>query len=208
MIEQLHALTRGDAIVTTEVGQNQMWAAQFYRFNRPNHFITSGGLGTMGFGLPAAIGAQIACPDKTVVDIAGDGSIQMNIQEMATAVQYELPVKIVILNNGYLGMVRQWQELFYGRRYSATRMDCTPDFVKLAEAYGATGLRAERPLRGGAGPERGPRAARTGDHGLPGGPGGKRLPHGAFGRALDGNAAGLIRLLKSSVSGRDPALRG
>jgi acetolactate synthase-1/2/3 large subunit len=145
VIEQLHALTRGDAIVTTEVGQNQMWAAQFYRFNRPNHFITSGGLGTMGFGLPAAIGAQIACPDKTVVDIAGDGSIQMNIQEMATAVQYELPVKIVILNNGYLGMVRQWQELFYGRRYSATRMDCTPDFVKLAEAYGATGLRAERP---------------------------------------------------------------
>ncbi len=145
VIEQLHALTRGDAIITTEVGQNQMWAAQFYRFNRPNHFITSGGLGTMGFGLPAAIGAQIACPDKTVVDIAGDGSIQMNIQEMATAVQYELPVKIVILNNGYLGMVRQWQELFYGRRYSATRMDCTPDFVKLAEAYGATGLRAERP---------------------------------------------------------------
>ena len=145
VIEQLHALTGGDAIVTTEVGQNQMWAAQFYRFNRPNRFITSGGLGTMGFGLPAALGAQIACPDRTVVDIAGDGSIQMNIQEMATAVQYELPVKIAILNNGYLGMVRQWQELFYGRRYSATRMECTPDFVKLAEAYGALGLRAERP---------------------------------------------------------------
>ncbi len=145
VIEQLHALTGGEAIVTTEVGQNQMWAAQFYRFNRPNRFITSGGLGTMGFGLPAALGAQIACPDRTVVDIAGDGSIQMNIQEMATAVQYELPVKIVILNNGYLGMVRQWQELFYGRRYSATRMERTPDFVKLAEAYGALGLRAERP---------------------------------------------------------------
>jgi acetolactate synthase-1/2/3 large subunit len=145
VIERLHALTGGEAIVTTEVGQNQMWAAQFYRFNRPNRFITSGGLGTMGFGLPAALGAQIACPDLTVVDIAGDGSIQMNIQEMATAVQYALPVKIVILNNGYLGMVRQWQELFYGRRYSATRMDCTPDFVKLAEAYGAAGLRAERP---------------------------------------------------------------
>jgi acetolactate synthase-1/2/3 large subunit len=145
VIEQLHALTGGEAIVTTEVGQNQMWAAQFYRFNRPNRFITSGGLGTMGFGLPAALGAQIACPDRTVVDIAGDGSIQMNIQEMATAVQYELPVKIAILNNGYLGMVRQWQELFYGRRYSATRMECTPDFVKLAEAYGALGLRAERP---------------------------------------------------------------
>jgi acetolactate synthase-1/2/3 large subunit len=145
VVEQVYALTRGEAIITTEVGQNQMWAAQFYRFNRPNHFITSGGLGTMGFGLPAAIGAQIACPDKTVVDIAGDGSIQMNIQEMATAVQYGLPVKIVILNNGYLGMVRQWQELFYGGRYSATRMNHAPDFVKLAEAYGAVGLRAKRP---------------------------------------------------------------
>jgi acetolactate synthase-1/2/3 large subunit len=145
VVEQVHALTRGEAIITTEVGQNQMWAAQFYRFNRPNHFITSGGLGTMGFGLPAAIGAQIACPDKTVIDIAGDGSIQMNIQEMATAVQYNLPVKIVILNNGYLGMVRQWQELFYGGRYSSTRMNVAPDFVKLAEAYGAMGLRATRP---------------------------------------------------------------
>jgi acetolactate synthase-1/2/3 large subunit len=145
VVEQVHALTRGEAIITTEVGQNQMWAAQFYRFNRPNHFITSGGLGTMGFGLPAAIGAQIACPDKTVVDIAGDGSIQMNIQEMATAVQYNLPVKIVILNNGCLGMVRQWQELFYGGRCSATRMNHAPDFVKLAEAYGAVGLRATRP---------------------------------------------------------------
>jgi acetolactate synthase-1/2/3 large subunit len=145
VIEQVHALTRGEAIVTTEVGQNQMWAAQFYRFDHPDHFITSGGLGTMGFGLPAAIGAQIACPDQTVVDIAGDGSIQMNIQELATAVQYELPVKVVILNNGYLGMVRQWQELFFGKRYSATRMDHAPDFVKLAEAYGAVGLRATRP---------------------------------------------------------------
>jgi acetolactate synthase-1/2/3 large subunit len=122
-----------------------MWAAQFYRFDHPDHFITSGGLGTMGFGLPAAIGAQIACPDQTVVDIAGDGSIQMNIQELATAVQYGLPVKVVILNNGYLGMVRQWQELFFGKRYSATRMDHAPDFVKLAEAYGAVGLRATRP---------------------------------------------------------------
>ncbi len=145
VVEQVCALTRGEAIITTEVGQNQMWAAQYYRFNHPNHFISSGGLGTMGFGLPAAIGAQIACPGKTVVDIAGDGSIQMNIQEMATAVQYGLPVKIVILNNGYLGMVRQWQELFYGRRYSATRIDSAPDFVKLAEAYGAVGLRAKRP---------------------------------------------------------------
>jgi acetolactate synthase-1/2/3 large subunit len=145
VIERLFELTKGEAIVTTEVGQNQMWAAQYYHFDKPNHFITSGGLGCMGFGLPAAIGAQIARPDKLVVDIAGDGSIQMNIQEMATAVQYNLPVKVVILNNGYLGMVRQWQQLFYDKRYAATCMDCAPDFVKLAEAFGAVGLRAEKP---------------------------------------------------------------
>jgi len=145
VVEKLFELTRGEAIITTEVGQNQMWAAQYYHFDRPNNFITSGGLGCMGFGLPAAIGAQMAHPDRTVVDVAGDGSIQMNIQEMATAVQYKLPVKIVILNNHYLGMVRQWQELFYGKRYAATSMDCAPDFVKLAEAYGAAGLRAVKP---------------------------------------------------------------
>jgi acetolactate synthase-1/2/3 large subunit len=145
VVEKLYELTGGSAIITTEVGQNQMWAAQYYHFDHPNHFITSGGLGCMGFGLPAAIGAQMACPDKTVVDIAGDGSIQMNIQEMATAVQYCLPVKIVILNNRYLGMVRQWQELFYDKRYACTAMDHAPDFVKLAEAYGATGLRATAP---------------------------------------------------------------
>jgi len=145
VIEKLFELTHGDAIVTTEVGQNQMWAAQFYHFNAPNRFVTSGGLGTMGFGLPAAIGAQIACPDALVVDVAGDGSIQMNIQEMATAVQCQTPIKVVILNNCYLGMVRQWQELFYDRRYACTCMDCAPDFVKLAEAYGALGLRATRP---------------------------------------------------------------
>jgi len=145
VVETLYELTRGEAIITTEVGQNQMWAAQYYRVRHPGHFISSGGLGTMGFGLPAAIGAQIACPEKTVVDIAGDGSIQMNIQELATAVQYRLPVKVVILNNGCLGMVRQWQELFYGGRYSATCNNAQPDFVKLAEAYGAFGLRAERP---------------------------------------------------------------
>ncbi len=145
VIDKLYELTKGKAIITTEVGQNQMWAAQYYYFDRPDHFITSGGLGCMGFGLPAAIGAQVACPDKTVVDIAGDGSIQMNIQEMATAVQYNLPVKIVILNNGYLGMVRQWQELFYDKCYSSTSLTHSPDFVKLAEAYGATGLRATKP---------------------------------------------------------------
>jgi acetolactate synthase-1/2/3 large subunit len=129
VVEKLYELTKGEAIITTEVGQNQMWAAQYYHFDGPNSFITSGGLGCMGFGLPAAIGAQIAHPDKLVVDIAGDGSIQMNIQEMATAMQYDLPIKIVILNNNYLGMVRQWQELFYDRCYACTDMDHGPDFV-------------------------------------------------------------------------------
>lgn len=145
VVEKLYELTKGDIIITTEVGQNQMWAAQYYHFNEPNRFITSGGLGCMGFGLPAAIGAQLACPDKLVVDVAGDGSIQMNIQEMATAIQCGLPVKVVILNNGYLGMVRQWQQLFFDKRYAATCLDYAPDFVKLAEAYGAVGLRATKP---------------------------------------------------------------
>jgi acetolactate synthase-1/2/3 large subunit len=145
VIERLHALTEGKAIITTEVGQNQMWAAQYYHFDQPNHFITSGGLGVMGFGLPAAIGARAARPDKLVVDVAGDGSIQMNIQELMTAVESRLPVKVVILNNRYLGMVRQWQELFYDKRYASTSMEGAPDFVKLAEAYGAMGLRATRP---------------------------------------------------------------
>jgi acetolactate synthase-1/2/3 large subunit len=143
VIETLHELTGGKAIVTTEVGQNQMWAAQFYRFDHPRHFVTSGGLGTMGFGLPAAIGAQMAFPNKTVIDIAGDGSIQMNIQELATAKQYKCPIKVAILNNSYLGMVRQWQELFYEKRYASTTMNVTPDFVELAGAYGAVGLRAK-----------------------------------------------------------------
>ena len=145
VIEKLYELTKGDAIITTEVGQNQMWAAQYYHFDKPNHFITSGGLGAMGFGLPAAIGAKAACPDKLVVDVAGDGSIQMNIQELMTAVESGLDVKIVILNNQYLGMVRQWQELFYDKVYSSTSMINAPDFVKLAEAYGAKGLRCKKP---------------------------------------------------------------
>jgi acetolactate synthase-1/2/3 large subunit len=145
VIEKLYELTKGKAIITTEVGQNQMWAAQYYHFDFPNRFITSGGLGCMGFGLPAAIGAQVACPGELVVDVAGDGSIQMNIQELATAVQYKLPVKVVILNNRYLGMVRQWQELFYEKRYAATDLEHGPDFAKLAEAYGALGLKATRP---------------------------------------------------------------
>ncbi len=143
VIEQISDLTDGEAIITTEVGQNQMWTAQYYRFKRPRSFITSGGLGTMGFGFPAAIGAQIGQPDRLVIDIAGDGSFQMNIQELATAVQHELPVKIAILNNGYLGMVRQWQEMFHNRRYSATVLGRNPNFVAIAEAYGAKGFRVE-----------------------------------------------------------------
>ncbi len=145
VVQKLHELTGGDAIITTEVGQNQMWAAQFYHFNHPRAFLTSGGLGVMGYGFPAAIGAKMAAPERTVIDIAGDGSIQMNIQELATAMQYKCPVKIAILNNNYLGMVRQWQELFYDKRYSNTGLETAPDFVKLAEAYGAVGLRATRP---------------------------------------------------------------
>lgn len=145
VIETLHRLTKGDALITTEVGQNQMWTAQFFGFDRPNSFISSGGLGTMGFGLPAAIGVKCAFPDKHVVDIAGDGSIQMNIQELATAAQYNIAVKVVLLNNGFLGMVRQWQELFYEKRYSHTDMTYAPDFVKLAEAFGVVGLRATKP---------------------------------------------------------------
>ena len=145
VIEKLYELTKGKAIVSTEVGQNQMWAAQYYKFDRPRTFLTSGGLGTMGYGFPAAIGAQAAFPDKLVIDIAGDGSIQMNIQELATAVSYRLPVKVAILNNGSLGMVRQWQQLFYRGRYSQTSLEYSPDFVKLAEAYGAVGLRATKP---------------------------------------------------------------
>ncbi len=143
VIETLYELTKGNAIIATEVGQNQMWTAQFYKFHKPNHFITSGGLGCMGYGFPAAIGAKVAKPDETVIDIAGDGSIQMNIQELATAVQHKIPVKVIILNNSYLGMVRQWQELFYGKRYTQTHLTA-PDFVKLADAYGALGIRVER----------------------------------------------------------------
>ena len=141
-IERIGQLTKGEAFVVTDVGQHQMWAAQWYGFSNPRSMITSGGLGTMGFGLPAAIGAQFACPDREVIVFSGDGSIQMNIQEMATAVACGLPIKIVLLNNGYLGMVRQWQELFYSQRYSEVDLrDSNPDFVKLAEAYGAVGIR-------------------------------------------------------------------
>ncbi|MEW6615122.1 MAG: biosynthetic-type acetolactate synthase large subunit [Thermodesulfobacteriota bacterium] len=145
VVEKIYELTRGKAIISTEVGQHQMWTAQYYLFTKPRTLLTSGGLGTMGYGFPAAIGAQIAFPEKTVIDIAGDGSIQMNIQELATVAQYNLPVKIAVLNNRCLGMPRQWQGLFYDKRYSNTCLEVSPDFVKLAEAYGAVGLRATKP---------------------------------------------------------------
>ena len=144
VIEQICDAAKGNAIITTEVGQNQMWAAQYFTFTKPRTFLSSGGLGTMGYGFPAAIGAQLGCPDKIVVDIAGDGSIQMNIQELSTVARLNIPVKIAILNNGYLGMVRQWQELFYNRRYSGVNLNGNPDFVKLAEAYGAKGFLVEK----------------------------------------------------------------
>ncbi len=146
-LERLRELTgsRDDVFVTTEVGQHQMWAAQFLPFEKPNRWMTSGGLGTMGYGLPAAMGVQVAHPDALVIDVAGEASVLMNIQEMSTVAQYRLPVKIFILNNEYMGMVRQWQELLHGGRYSESYMDSLPDFVKLAESFGAVGLRAEKP---------------------------------------------------------------
>ncbi|HEX8136992.1 MAG TPA: biosynthetic-type acetolactate synthase large subunit [Pyrinomonadaceae bacterium] len=145
VIRELHSLTEGEAIIATDVGQHQMWAAQFYPFKRSRQWITSGGLGAMGFGLPAAIGAQLAMRGEQVIAVVGDGGFQMTNQELATAVQYDVPVKVLVMNNGYLGMVRQWQEMFYERAYSEVDLSVSPDFVKLAEAYGALGLRAERP---------------------------------------------------------------
>ncbi|MBI2500114.1 MAG: biosynthetic-type acetolactate synthase large subunit [Deltaproteobacteria bacterium] len=145
VIQKIYEATKGEAIITTDVGQHQMWTAQIYKFNGPRRWCTSGGLGTMGFGLPAAIGAQLAYPNDTVFCISGDGSIQMNIQELATAVQNKLPVKVAIINNFYLGMVRQWQQFFYERRYSESEMLAMPDFVKLAESYGAVGFLVKKP---------------------------------------------------------------
>jgi len=146
-IEALYEVTQGDAYVTSDVGQHQMYAAQYYKFDKPRRWLNSGGLGTMGFGLPAAMGAQMAFPDATVVCVTGEGSVQMNIQELSTCLQYGLPIKVVCLNNGFLGMVRQWQEFFYDRRYSMSYMESLPDFVKLAEAYGHLGVRIEDPAQ-------------------------------------------------------------
>jgi acetolactate synthase-1/2/3 large subunit len=154
VVQEICRASGGKAVLCTEVGQNQMWAAQWYTHRHPRHFISSGGLGTMGYGFPAAIGAQVGRPDALVVDVAGDGSIQMNIQELAPAVHNRVPVKICILNNGYLGMVRQWQELFYRKRYAATALGGNPDFVRLAEAYGAKGARVTRPEEVGPALER------------------------------------------------------
>ena len=145
VLEKLHELTRGDAFVTSDVGQHQMWAAQYYKFNKPRRWINSGGLGTMGFGLPAAMGVQFAHPKDTVACVTGEASIQMCIQELSTCKQYNLPIKIINLNNRYMGMVRQWQEFFYESRYSHSYMDALPDFVKLAEAYGHVGMKIEKP---------------------------------------------------------------
>jgi acetolactate synthase-1/2/3 large subunit len=145
-ISRLYELTKDqDVYITTEVGQHQMWAAQFYHFDQPNRWMTSGGLGTMGYGLPAAVGVQVAHPESLVIDIAGDASVLMTMQEMSTAVQHELPIKVFILNNEWMGMVRQWQQLLHGERYSHSYSASLPDFVKLAEAYGGVGLRAEHP---------------------------------------------------------------
>jgi acetolactate synthase-1/2/3 large subunit len=145
VIQKLYEITGGDAFITSDVGQHQMWTAQYYKFDQPRRWINSGGLGTMGFGLPAAMGVQLAHPDATVACVTGEGSIQMNIQELSTCKQFRLPIKIVALNNRYLGMVRQWQEFFHGNRYSESYMDALPDFVKLAEAYGHVGMRIEKP---------------------------------------------------------------
>ena len=145
-IQRLYELTKGrNVYITTEVGQHQMWAAQFFHFEEPNRWMTSGGLGTMGYGLPASVGVQLAHPDALVIDIAGEASVLMTMQEMSTAVQYDLPVKIFIINNRYMGMVRQWQELLHGGRYAHTYSEALPDFVKLAEAYQAVGIRCENP---------------------------------------------------------------
>ena len=179
MIQEIDRVTEGDAVVVTDVGQHQMWATQYYTYTFPRQFISSGGLGTMGFGLPASIGAKIGRPDTTVVDISGDGGFQMTMQELATAVSYDVPVVVCIINNGYLGMVRQWQDLFWNKRYAHTCISTQPDFAKLADAFGCLGLTVTgRGPGGGGAAHRHRLAAPHGDR-LQGPPGGERVPHGA-----------------------------
>ena len=189
-IQRLYEATRGrDSYITTEVGQHQMWAAQFYGFEEPKRWMTSGGLGTMGYGLPAALGVQVAHPNSLVIDIAGDASVQMTMQEMATAVQYELPIKIFILNNQYMGMVRQWQQLLHGNRLSHSYTEAMPDFVKLAEAYGAVGfqcIEAGRSRRRDPGHDQGEEAGAVR---LPGGVAGKLFPDDPVRQGAQRNAA-------------------
>jgi acetolactate synthase-1/2/3 large subunit len=145
VVEEIERVTGGEAVIVTDVGQHQMWSTLYFHYRFPRQWISSGGLGTMGFGLPAAIGAKIGRPDKTVIDVSGDGGFQMTMQELATAVNYDVPIVVAIINNGYLGMVRQWQDLFWNKRYSFTCIDVQPDFVMLAEAFGAKGLRVTEP---------------------------------------------------------------
>ena len=191
MIEKLYELTKGDAFITSDVGQHQMWAAQYYKFDKPRRWINSGGLGTMGFGLPAAMGVQLVNPGATVACVTGEASIQMCIQELSTCKQYHLPIKIVNLNNRYMGMVRQWQEFFYGNRYAESYMDALPDFVKLAEAYGHVGMKIEKPgdvegaLQGGVRAEGAPRVP-----GLHHRPDRERVPDGPRRQGADGNDPG------------------
>ena len=189
-IQRLYAATKDrDTYITTEVGQHQMWAAQFYGFEAPNRWMTSGGLGTMGYGLPAAVGVQVAHPDSLVIDIAGDASVLMTMQEMSTAVQHQLPIKIFILNNQYMGMVRQWQQLLHGNRLSHSYTDSLPDFVKLAEAYGCVGLRAEHPADLDDADRGDDRGEEAGDLRLPRGEPGELLPDDPLGQGAQRDAA-------------------
>ena len=199
MVEKLYELTKGDAYVTSDVGQHQMWAAQFYKFDKPRRWINSGGLGTMGFGLPHAMGVQLAHPEATVACVTGEASIQMCIQELSTCKQYHLPVKIVNLNNRYMGMVRQWQEFFHGNRYAESYMDALPDFVKLAESFGHVGMRIDKPadvepaLREAFSAQERPRV-----HGLHHRPDRERVPDGAGRQGPVGNDPGLDRTCDTS----------
>ena len=181
VVEKLYEVTKGDAFVTSDVGQHQMWAAQYYKFDKPRRWINSGGLGTMGFGLPYAMGVQLAHPDAQVACVTGEASIQMNIQELSTCKQFRIPIKIIMLNNRYLGMVRQWQEFFYGNRYAESYMESLPDFVKLAEAYGHVGMRIDKPEDVEAALEGSVLACIEGSPGIPGlsdRSDRKRVPHG------------------------------